>query len=29
MLHQLMSVAAMISGTWAIGGLFIYGFLKL
>lgn len=29
MMHQLLSVAAMIMGIWAVGGLFIYGFLKL
>jgi hypothetical protein len=29
MTHQLLSVAVLILGTWAVGGLFIYGFLRL
>jgi hypothetical protein len=29
MLDQLLNVTVMICGTWAVGGLFIYGFLKL
>jgi hypothetical protein len=29
MMHQLVSVAVLIVGIWTVGGLFIYGFLKL
>jgi hypothetical protein len=29
MMHQLLSVTVLIVGIWAVGGLFIYGFLKL
>jgi hypothetical protein len=29
MTHQVLGVAALILGTWAVGGLFIYGFLRL